>query len=127
MRRSAAVAASVIALMGCGGDESSAYALTATRECLERSNVAVTTRNLDFVATTALGGAFRARVGDNSVTVVFGETPEDAVRTERAYRRFAPRRLAIDHVLRRDRNVVLLWAVPPEDADARRVSACLQG
>ena len=113
-------------LAACGGDESTTYSLADTRECLERANIDVTTRNLDFVATTGLGGALRARVGANTVTVVFGETPEDAARTEQAYRRFAPKRLAIDHVLRRDRNVVLVWALPPEDADARRISGCLQ-
>src|SRR5829696_1549933 len=73
-------------LAGCGGSES--YSLEPTRDCLESRGARIG-GDLDFVASTATGGAFRATFGDNSVKVLFGETEGDAEQIERAYGNFA--------------------------------------
>ncbi len=83
---------------------------------------------LDFVATTATGGAFAARLGDNSVKVVFGETESGAEELQRAYERFAFENVkeGLPDVLRRDRNAVMLWAAHPADSDVELVVGCLR-
>ena len=127
MRRALVVAFSLLALAaGCGGDADRPYELDATRACLRNARVPVS-MNVDFVASTAAGGALHAEFPKtkNEVTIAFGESEEDAARTERAYRRFAPKRLNIDDVLRRDRNAVLLWGVAPNEQDAETISRCL--
>ena len=122
-----AALAVALALGGCGGGDAqpSQYELEATRTCLERADVEVTSRNLDFVASTALGGAVRARFEDNSVTLAFGESPDDAQRIARAYENFAGPRIPIEDVLVRDRNVVMLWEARPAGDELARVEDCL--
>ena len=111
----------------CGREEEPrVYELRPTRACLEAANVRVTTRKIDFVASTAPGGAFTADFPENDVTISFGTSEADAARTERAYRNFAPKRIKIDDVLRRDGNVVLLCAVGTNEEDSETVSDCLQ-
>ncbi len=122
-----ALLAGALALGGCGREEEPrAYRLEPTRACLAETDVPVTTRNVDFVASTALGGALKAKFPENQVTIAFGRSGADAERTERAYRNFAPKKLKIDDVLRRDANVVLLWAVGPSERDAETVTDCLR-
>lgn len=120
--------AAVLVLAGCGGgdDDDEPYRLAATRQCLERANLRVTTRGLDFVARTALAGSIRARLATNRVTLAFGRTEDDAVAIERAYRRFAGRGVPLDRVLARDRNVVLLWGEPPSAREDERIRGCLE-
>jgi hypothetical protein len=111
---------------GCGGRGD--YSLAPTRSCLEGKGASIGGR-LDFVATTALEGAFVARVGDgNSVTLVFGDGEKNAEELENAYHRFAlPNvREGLSDVLRRDRNVVMRWHAHPEDADLATISGCLK-
>ena len=127
-----AVVALLAALVaaGCGGErEPESYKLAPTKACLEDANVRVSTRAVDFVASTALGGALNAKFRHNEVTLAFGESGEDAERTESAYRTFAPKRLKrkIDDVLLRDRNVVLLWAVAPSQEQRETIEGCLRG
>jgi hypothetical protein len=59
---------------GSGGDEPSSYALAPTRACLQSEDgVTVNTKDVDFVATTALGGAMRVKVSpQNFVVMAFG-------------------------------------------------------
>ena len=125
-----AALAVALALGGCGGGDAqpSQYELEATRTCLERADVEVTSRNLDFVASTALGGAVNVRFPGrtNEVTLSFGESEEDADRIEQAYRRFAQKRVRIGDVLRRNRNVVLLWGVTPTEQQETTVGGCLR-
>ncbi len=116
--------ATVGAACGGGGDEV-LYDVDVTRECLrEQRNVRVTD-DVDFVASSAMGGAVHVRFRDNEVTLAFGEDVADAEQTERAYRRFAPRTLKIQHVLHRQRNVVLLWGVTPSSEASALVTGCL--
>ncbi len=122
-------ALAALAAAGCGREaEPRVYELPPTKACLEAADLPVSTRDVDFVASTALGGALNARFPRprNEVTISFGESEADAARTERAYRNFAPKRLRIDDVLRRDSNVVMLWAVGPTEKQSKTVSDCLR-
>jgi hypothetical protein len=118
--------AAIASLSACGGDEVSLYELGPTRSCLESADLQPTQRNLDFVASTALGGALRVRFAGNLLSLTFGRSPEEAERLERAYRRFAPRRFPIQDVLRRERNVVMLWGVSPTIDELETVTGCLR-
>jgi hypothetical protein len=113
------------AVAGCGG--STSYTLADTRECLE-SRGAHIGGELDFVATTATGGAFVAAFGDNSVKLVFGETEDDAEKLELAYDHFAFANVkpGLADVLRRYKNAVTLWAAHPQDSDLALVTGCLR-
>lgn len=116
-----------LAVSACGGaPEPKLYELEPTRSCLEESDLRVTDRGLDFVAKTALAGAMRVRFRDIRVTMTFGETEDEATRTEQAYRRFAPKRFPIDDVLRRDRNVVMLWQFSPKIEHLETMGRCLR-
>lgn len=120
--------AAALAGGGCGGEPTpEAYAPESTRACLEEAGHEVSTDELDFVASTATGGAFRADVGENEVTVAFGETEEEAERTARAYRNFAGPTIPIDHVLFQVSNSVLVWGAPPSDDERGAVEGCLRG
>ena len=112
---------------GCGGGGEEVYEIEPVRSCLHDVPGVQVTDAVDVVSSTALGGAVHARFRDNEVTVALGDSLDDADRTERAYRRFAPKTLRIDHVLKRDRNAVLLWTTTPSEADAAAVTRCLQG
>lgn len=110
---------------GCGS--SNDYSLAATRACLEARGVQIG-GPLDFVASTATGGAFVATLGDNSVKVVFGETDSDAEQIQRAYAHFAfPNvKAGLPDVLRLDRNVVTLWHEHPQESDLALLTGCLK-
>lgn len=125
------VLASLVA--GCGGsgsEEPSSYALTPTKQCLSGEGGAVTvdTRHVDFVASTALGGAMRVKVSpQNFVVMAFGDDEAEAERIERAYRDFAGKRIPIDDVLERRKNLVLVWNAPPTGEEDGAISSCLRG
>ena len=131
MRRAVplAVAAAVLATTGCGGNNVN-YSLAKTRACLRGQGVKVTAvPRSDFVASTATGGSFRARLDSgNFVTMVFGETDEDAGQIEKAYERFAlPNvRQGLADVLRTNHNAIMLWHEHPEPADESTVLGCLK-
>jgi hypothetical protein len=110
---------------GCGG--TSAYSADKTKQCLEGRGATIA-GPLDFVASTATGGAFPAELGDNSVKLVFGQSEDDAEQLLAAYKRFAlPNvRKGIDDVLRRYNNVVTLWHEHPQDSDLSLVVGCLK-
>ncbi len=127
-RRALTALVAVGVLAGCGGDEApDAYALEPTRACLEEADVPVTTRDLDFVASTALGGALIARPEGNRVVITFGGSASDAARTVRAYRTFAGERIPIADLLFQELNTVLLWETPPSEPQARLIGDCLDG
>ena len=114
-----------LVLTGCGGKPS--YSLEDTRACLESQGVQIG-GPLDFVATTATGGAFRASVGDNSVKIVFGESEDDAKQIERGYDHFAFENVksGLPDVLRRYYNTVTLWHEHPQDSDLALITGCLK-
>ena len=127
MARVALPLLALVALLasGCGGKTS--YTVAKTRACLQQRGAEVG-RNLDFVASTATGGAFSAGLGDNSLKLVFGQTESDAEQIVAAYQRFAfPNvRTGLPDVLRRYSNVVTLWHEHPQDADLSLVVGCLR-
>jgi hypothetical protein len=123
-----ALAAVSLVLAGCGGDPPpDSYALEPTRACLQDADVPVSTDGLDFVASTALGGALVARPGDNRVVVAFGDSPAGASRIVRAYRQFAGKRIPLRDLLFQEKNAVLLWEEPPTEEQAKTVRDCLDG
>lgn len=114
------------ACAGCGQEEVTTYGEPASRQCVRQQGLNPSTEGLDFVARAALGGAFRTEVGDKKVVVVFGLTEEDAERTELAYRNFAPQGYRVHDVLRREKNVVMVWSLPPTDTQHDRIHSCLR-
>jgi hypothetical protein len=127
----AALAAAAVAA-GCGGagpnPEPERYELGPSQACLEQGGSRVSTSGLDFVASTALGGAMRVRLAtDNFVDVSFGEDAGEAERIETAYRRFAGRSIPIDDVLVRTKNVVMVWNAPPTGEERDTLLGCLEG
>jgi hypothetical protein len=110
---------------GCGS--STSYSLENTRACLQSRGVQIG-GPLDFVASTATGGALVANLGDNTVKIVFGQTENDATQIERAYDHFAAQNVkaGLPDVLRRYKNAVMLWHEHPVDTDLGLVSGCLK-
>jgi hypothetical protein len=124
MRRLALLLALPAALAACGGNSPDLYSPGPTRACLVQHGSKVGGK-LDFVASTATGGAFQARLDDNRVTVVFGQTEDDARQIELAYRRTAGPNIGVADILGRNVNVVLLWKEHPTDEQLRTVAQCL--
>lgn len=120
------LAAPALLAAGCGGGGGRAFTVEKTQSCLVDKGFRIG-HAVDFVASTATGGAFRTYFPENDVTVVFGRTQEDAVNLEQAYRRFHAKNVGIDDVLSRDRNAVLLWRFHPSDADRTTLGSCLSG
>ena len=120
-----AVLLAVLLLAGCGG--STSYTLSKTKACLLQRGVKLGGK-LDFVASTATGGAFVANLGDNSVKIVFGQSTADGQQIEDAYQRFAFKNVqaGLPDVLRRYNNVVTLWHQHPSDSDLALVVGCLR-
>jgi hypothetical protein len=125
MRRLLALAVLAVAVTGCGGSDKHLFTLAKTRDCVVGKG-ARTGGALDFIASTATGGAFKARLGSNQVTVVFGQTEEDARQIEFAYTRAAGKNIGIGDVLARRLNVVLLWRAHPSDDQLGTVADCLK-
>jgi len=110
---------------GCGKASPHSYSLANTKECLQSKQVRLG-GPLDFVASTATGGAVKVHLSDNFLTVVFGKTVQDADNLDAFYRRVAAENVGIDDVLRQDQNAVMLWHVHPSDADLSLVTGCLK-
>ena len=125
MRRLLVLAALAVAVAGCGGSGSDLFSLAKTRACVADKGARIG-GPLDFIASTATGGAFKARLGTNTVTIVFGETEEDARQIELAYTRAAGQNIGIGDVLARRLNVVLLWREHPSDEQLETVADCLK-
>jgi hypothetical protein len=116
----------LLVLAACGGSGGShLFTLEKTRACLAAKHVTLG-GPLDFVATTATGGALRAHLPPNFVTIVFGQTATDADNIDQAYRRFRAKNVGIDDVLREDGNAVMLWHQHPSDADLATTTDCLK-
>jgi len=109
----------------CGSQGTKLASQDKTRACLTAHGVRLGGA-LDFVATTATGGALKAHLADNDATVVFGATVADADNINQAYHRFHSRNVGIDDVLRQQGNVVMLWHQHPSDADLSRITSCLK-
>ncbi len=125
MRRFSPVIVLALLLTACGGGGAQRYTLKATNACLEAHQIPFG-GNLDFVASTATGGALKAVLPDNSVTIAFGQTASDADNIYQAYVRFHASNVGVYDVLRQDHNAVLLWHYHPSDQDAQTIGSCLK-
>jgi len=119
------LAAIVVLAAACGGNDGNLYSLEKTKACLTKDGLRLG-GPLDFVATTATGGAVQVHFPTNFVTLVFGDTVEKADNINQAYHRFRSQNVGIDDVLRQNQNAVMLWHAHPSDADMARLNACLK-
>jgi hypothetical protein len=122
------VVAAVVVAAGCGRGTMT-YSLAKTRTCLKKEHARISAVPIsDFVASTATGGSFRARLPANFVTLVFGDTEGDAEQIQKAYERFAFAnvRPGLADVLRRQGNAVMLWHQHPQDKNNSLVLGCLK-
>lgn len=128
MRRSASLLPLALAIgalaAGCGS--SGSYSLEKTRGCLEQQPGVNVRAKVDFVASTALGGALNAAFPKNQVTISFGLDRDEAQRLVLAYRRFRGKNIGLADVLRPERNAVMLWALHPTEDDLKTVRDCLK-
>lgn len=115
--------ATCLLVASCGRPGQHTATLEKTQGCLTKAGVRTGGR-LDFVASTATGGAFKAHLRHNSVTIVFGKTESDANSINDAYHRFRSRNVGIDDVLHQQGNVVMLWRFHPSDSDLALVTGC---
>lgn len=109
---------------GCGGSKS--YDADKTRACLAKQSGVKLSNDVDFVASTALGGAFNARLLGNKVTLSFGQDRKETQRIVRAYQRFRGKNIGLTDVLRPKNNVVILWAQHPTDTAEETIQECLK-
>jgi hypothetical protein len=110
---------------GCGGSSSHLYSLGKTKTCLTAKPVRLG-GPLDFVASTATGGAVKVHTSDNFLTLVFGASIADADNIAAAYRRFAAKNVGVNDVLHQDQNAVSLWHEHWSQADLDLVTGCLR-
>lgn len=125
MKLAALLAAVAVLAVACGSSKPKLYTLQKTKACLVKKNVRLGGR-LDFVALTATGGALRAHLGANFVTVSFGATQDDADNIDQAYVNFHAKNVGITSVLYQQQNAVMLWHEHPSDADVATITGCLR-
>jgi hypothetical protein len=130
MRRVLPLVAVALLVAGCSS-EPSVYTAEPTANCLRGKGFRVTTEGekVGVVAAAAPNGGLRAFEPGNTLTIAFGESSDDALGIQRAFRRFAPKSLRphIDDVMRLQKNAVLLWTVTPPSEEMDTVFGCLKG
>jgi hypothetical protein len=114
-----------VAILSACGAKGTIYTTSKTRNCLAAHGASIEAPAGDVVASTATGGAFRASLVGNSVTLAFGATVADANSIDAAYRRFAGKNVGIDQVLFQQGNAVMLWHLPPH-GDEAGILSCLK-
>jgi hypothetical protein len=119
-----AALAGTLVVAGCGGAKS--YDAEKTRSCLADQPGVKLSNKVDFVASTALGGAFNAKLLGNQVTLAFTQDRKEAERIVRAYQRFRGKNIGLTDVLRPTRNVVALWKAHPSDTALQTIEDCLK-
>ena len=120
---SCTVLAGTLVVAGCGGTKS--YDAEKTRSCLADQPGVKLGNKVDFVASTALGGAFNAKLLGNQVTLAFAEDRKEAERIVRAYQRFRGKNIGLTDVLHARHNAVMLWAAHPQDEYVKVIEDCL--
>ena len=119
----------LVALLASGCGAKTSYTAAKTRSCLQARGAQIARPAAsDIVATSAVGGSFKANLGDNYVTLVFGTDEGSGQNLADAYQKFAfPNvRSGLPDVLRRYNNAVTLWHEHPQDADLSLVVGCLR-
>jgi hypothetical protein len=111
----------------CGKPSPKVYSDARTRACLQAQGVRLAPPPAsDFVASTALGGSFRALLHRNFVTISFGSSVANATSLDHVYRTVHARNVGIDDVLRTQGNAVMLWHAHPSDTDLALLQGCLK-
>jgi hypothetical protein len=110
---------------GCGSKPTRIFSLQKTQDCLKGKPVRLG-GTLDFVATTATGGAVKVTTNNNFATVVFGKTAKDADNIAAAYRHFAAPNVGVNDVLDQNGNAVVLWHRHPSADDNDLIQGCLK-
>jgi hypothetical protein len=110
---------------GCGANSSHIYSLGKTSACLQNKPVRLG-GPLDFVASTATGGAVKIHTHDNFLTLVFGKTVDDGNNIADAYRRFAAQNVGVNDVLIQNQNAVMLWHTHWSQPDLDLIAGCLK-
>ena len=127
MTRVGCLALVALFAVACGAQSVKLSTLGPSRACLRAAGIRTDERlGADFIAGTATGGAFRAHLGRNYVTVVFSDTVDRADAINEAYHRFRAQNVGIEDVLKQQANVVMLWHEHPSDADQARITGCLK-
>lgn len=127
MTRVGCLALVALLAVSCGAQSPKLAKFDASRACLRSAGVRTDQKlGVDFIAGTATGGAFRAHLGKNFVTVVFSDTVDLADAINDAYHRFHQANVGIEDVLRQQGNVVMLWHEHPSDAAQAKVTNCLK-
>ncbi len=130
MKPIALIALVAFVAAGCGGGSTSTslHTLAATKQCIETKLAIHRFPPLgdDFVASTASGGAFRVRLADDAVTILFGQSADEASNLADAYRRFHAKNVGIEDILRTDSNAVMLWQLHPSADDENNIHDCLK-
>jgi hypothetical protein len=121
----------VLLASGCSSGEPSTFKASGTAKCLGGSGYRVTTdpTRIGVIAAAAPNGGLRAFEPGNALTIAFAADAMDALEIQKAFKRFAPKRLRrhITDVMRTQKNAVLLWTVTPPIDELNKVFACLKG
>jgi hypothetical protein len=121
----------ILLAAGCSAGEPSAYKAAPTAKCLRDADYRVTTdpARLGVVEKNAANGGLLAFEPGNALRIAFGANSDDAPGLQRAFRRFASKRLRphINDVMRTQKNAVLLWTVTPPLDEQNKVFGCLKG
>jgi hypothetical protein len=137
LRRLLPLALGLAALLAaCGptqGPPDDFYELDPTRACLEDAGFRITTDpdEIGLITLTAPAGGFRAYHpgGDNSLTIAFGNTREEAQQMVRAFQARATneqQRRRLRTLLEGQGNAVLVWISEPSEEDREVVRGCLK-
>lgn len=126
----------VVLLVACGpgsGPPDDFYEVDPTSDCLKDSGFRISTapKDIGFITLTAPAGGFRAYLpGDNnSLTIAFGNTKEEAQQMVKAFEaqaRTRHQRRRLRSLMEGQGNAVLVWISEPELKDAELVRSCLK-
>ena len=110
MRRALPLVAVALLVAGCNS-EPSVYKAEPTANCLRGKGFRVTTEGSEIgvVAAAAPNGGLRAFEPGNTVTIAFGESSDDALGIQRAFRRFAPKARAYKLWTRAFESIGKVW------------------
>lgn len=136
-RRSFPLALGLVCLLAaCGppsGREDDFYEVEPTRNCLEDAGFRISTelKDIGFITFSASAGGFRAYLpkDENSLTIAFGRTKEEAQRMVRGFQREArteQQRKRLRSLLEGQGNAVLVWISEPRPEDQELVRGCLK-
>ena len=131
--RPLAALVAVLCLAGCGPPKARTpghYTLKPTAACLRKAGlkVAVNPPSLDFVTSSAPGGALASARDGKVFNIAFGNSQDDANILVAGYRRSASNKLErrrLRSLLDLEGNAVVYWHTEPTASEAEAVRGCL--